>query len=215
MPPISRRRDKTLPERLTTLGFTQCHRRKEKRIYLPATEKFPTSPCIREDEVLFDATSMFPNRRPLVSLVGQMRARKSSKPSQHREELLGILDDVTAELLLEQARARLGQKPLPGYTRLTEKYRPFEADLLAPWARGLDVVCESISEATLGSTLRGSYVTLVKWGHEQDITAMAREIIDHLTGVFAAFEVTGSYLDKLQAQHPNYPWAYNNPRASS
>lgn len=195
MPHPNQRGGQSLPEILLGVhGFSDLGWDAHERIYLPATEKFPEAPYILEEE-----------KSPRVkveglALSGQRKVRRrSGRGNQWVEHFRREIDDFMREFLLEQARARIGQKKMPSFHIVSSTFHGTNA-------LPCTIVCESI---TGEPSMEGSYVTIQPWKNQVDM-ALVQRCFHTVLGFDApptAFRY--SFEELLKVAYPRFLWCYN------
>lgn len=181
---------RSLPERLEKLGFTSLGWDEHKRIYLPATEKFPEAPFIMEERVSPCC------KRERIALTGERLTRydgrKQARPFDNE------IDDFTREFLLEQARARIECKMLPSMSIFSSTWHGTDA-------LPVTVVCESVSGPR---NVNGSYIVLEPWksGSARQVDARIRQFLPKLVSGEMAHELVWTLEDLLESSFPDFPW---------
>lgn len=194
MPHPNAQSGKTLPELLLErLGFTDLGTHDEKRIYLPACEKFPEATYILE-------------RPKGIALAGEQIVRRhgNKKPKAFEQPI----DDFMRNFLLEQARARIEKKMLPSFRNVYSTYHGTEN-------LRCTIVCESVSDGP--KALNGSYVTIQPWNRER---GLERQVQNCLQAIFKGAHkskmptraLTWSLEVLLEKAHPNFLWHLNYTR---
>ncbi len=193
IPHPNKRSGKSLPELLESLEFTSLGWDSQKRIYLPATEKFPEASYILEEEVSPRV------KRARIAIAGERRNRgqKGTRPFDQE------IDAFTREFLLEQARARIEKKMLPSVNIVSCTYHGTRA-------LPMTVVCESV---TGHRSFTGSYVTLELWSKSKG-DAMLLKYLRTVTGSGRApLKLVWTLEELIEQAHPEFPWHQNYSRS--
>lgn len=192
--PHPNRRGGTLPDMLearnfSSLGWDAC-----KRIYLPATDKFPEAPHILEEE-------QSPRvKRARIAVAGNRRVRgqagAKTRPFDHE------IDEFTREVLLEQGRGRFERKMLPWIGLFSATYHGTDE---YPFT----VICEAV---TGHRTVAGSYITIQPWQKrsEKAIAEYARQTVGAGRSVM---QPVWTLEQMLEQAYPEFPWHHNYTRS--
>ncbi|MBY0359479.1 MAG: hypothetical protein K2W82_15860 [Candidatus Obscuribacterales bacterium] len=197
LPEPSKRRGYSFPELLLRHRFTDTGWVDEKRIYLPATEKFPEATYIAETTARFQSEKS-------MSLAG----KRSTRGSKTLENFQHPVDDFTRGYLLEQARARISKKMLPSY-------RVISTDLFRTEGAHLSIFCESVIEGP--KSLLGSYFFVQYNGGstgnpERVVQNAIRNLYEGSKHQKPEKPLTRSLEELLEKANPDFPWHYNYTR---
>lgn len=177
----------------TSLG-EECYR----LYFIGASEKFPESPAILEE----DKSTMV--KQPGRRLHGTIKTRRTHD-SRGMRALGDEIGDEAFELYLEYARLRIHSKHVPSFQdEHCVRHGAFKG-------RVMRVDCHAITQCP--PSMRGAYVRVTLWGHNK--AECKRWLLENGPELFDRFQMRvedRSIEQILRDQTPFFPWTHGKKR---